>query len=274
MKLEAKSGWISAYKCVGKFWYLRKDGTIHTKLRANKGWFISKQEAEQFLKNWLPSKDLLTKEQVRERAEVSDVSALDCSIEHWKQVVFLGHESDGIKINEDYCALCQRYGCNIGCSRCPLNSCWDESPFRKVVEARDVGDASKFEEASVNMLNELINIRNKKYGNPYMIVKNKIYCADVPITKGKEMVELTVGEVAKRLGIDEVKIIGEVAEQLKEKEKYQFEHGDTAVNVYGGNRIIISIDDNLTAFDKYAVQGRGQKYFEDNNYEKTGNVFE
>ncbi len=275
--------------------FLWKDGTLNYGSTGYKkagdsydkalGYWKTKQEAEQFLKNWLPSKDLLTKEQVRERAGVSDVSALDCSIEHWKQVVFLGYggckKSEEIKMNEDYCALCQRYECGF-CDGCPLETCSDGSLFRAVIDRFGDG-ANEFEEASVNMFNKLINIRNKKYGimkrklpepliNKLIQVNFAEFEAKLMLQdmKGKEMIELTVKEVAERLGVDEVKIVKE--KSIDVEKKYQFKHGDTVVS-FGPKRIIISIAGVLTAFGELSIQGKGQKYFENNNYKLIENVF-
>ena len=234
-------------------YWLIKDGTLtkNCQLVIDNYW-KTKQEAEEFLKNWLPAKDLLTLKQVEERAKVSELSALDCSIEHWKQNVIKG-VTDRKYIKEGYCALCKRDRMN--CAACPLESCGSCSLWRKCNDALFEGTSSQFEQAAINMLNKLIEIRNKKYG----------------IVKGKEMLELTVGEVAKRLGVDEVKIV-------KENPKYQFKSGDIACSKGcgdSGRRIFMQIngclgiyDETGFCFEKINVQEYAKRF----NYKKIGEL--
>ena len=92
------------------------------------------------------------------------------------------------------------------------------------------------------------------------------------------MVELTVGEVAKRLGVDEVKIVKEKP-VMKEEPKYVFKHGDIVTSDGSGStgrRIFIKVDDELKIYTSAGDEMGGaesiQKYAERFNYKKIGEL--
>jgi len=88
--------------------------------------------------NWL------TKQQAKEAARMGDREALECSIEHWRQLSIATAkelnalaQAQGMEaICEFYCALCLRYRTRSrSCSKCPLSQAGHEC------EVVDYGDS-------------------------------------------------------------------------------------------------------------------------------------
>jgi NTP pyrophosphatase (non-canonical NTP hydrolase) len=174
--------------------YIREDGTLRNKYPKR---FKTEQEAQDFLNKWLPNGywygsrneeyfiDWLTQEHIQEQAELGDKEALDCSIEHWKQIVVAGwdvfytaYRRGKVNIYSNYCALCERFKLPspyIGtkCSNCTIatkagvSGCSD-TPHGKARIAFDRRDRQAFESAAVEELNFLIELRNGLFGNPYL----------------------------------------------------------------------------------------------------------
>jgi len=288
--------------------FLRKTGEMREPSVKNYGsygeisYWDSEQEAQQFLDEWLPKgkwfywlgsenryrpttefnnyKDKfeinwLTEEEVKEAAQKGDKEALDCSIEHWKQIVVAGYDEyvrardkGKAAIDEGFCALCQKF--QSAWTLTPF-SCYDcfltkankmcgssKSIYQLVRRAQYTKDKPEFEKSSVDMLNLLVKIRNKKFGNPYL--------------GDKEMKELTVREISEKLGY-EVKVVKE-----QEKPKHQFKAGDVALSEGGDAepRIIFNNHSN----NLRSVHGQtgdktrtlGQKEFEFWNYKYIGRL--
>lgn len=162
----------------------------------------TKQEAQQFLDNWLPQKDWLTEEHIKEQAKISECAALDCSIEHYKQILLVGYDefivAESVSIGLDYCAMCQRikflFGKTHGnCKKCLLckegDLCHNDNEWVKLRVIIYGNQSEGFDEAVIAVLNKLIEIRNKKYGR-----KTMEKMIDV---RGKKVSESTVVEALK-----------------------------------------------------------------------------
>jgi len=210
--------------------YIREDGTLRNCYPKH---FKTEQEAQDFLNKWLPKGhwiewldylfgkvtttdytiDWLTQEHIQEQAELGDKEALDCSIEHWKQIVVAGwdvfytaYRRGKVNIYSNYCALCERFKLPspyIGtkCSNCTIatkagvSGCLD-TPHEKARIAFDRRDKQAFKSAAVEELNFLIELRNELFGNPYSTIKletEKMSDKMIEI-KGKKISEDTIVE--------------------------------------------------------------------------------
>lgn len=216
-------------------YYLWQDGTLQKRCGRSRevdgGWYDSKEEADNFLRNWVPQSGWIDKEVIKLIAQRGDKEALLASITHWKQIVMAGPEEfwksgkEGkVSFNIGYCALCQRYiydakGNNNPCQeKCPLKGCdiW--------VEVTEDLFNNKIDGA-INLLNKLITV----YKNLYQAPVEPGY-----IFKKGDVIECSYGP--KRL------ITGS-----------NFDNGELiAVSFYGN------------------VQANGQKQFEELGYKKVG----
>ena len=269
LSVEHSSGnhwyvWVKTYRHC----WLLPDGTITTdSLAASVNNWKSQQEAQQFLDNWMPQKEQLKIYNIKYYATLSEKEALDCSIEHWKQNVLDVEEAH---LGSSYCAICLKartekdkaVGCGRhgGCCRyCILNDYKNPHPINCCKEY-EAFVGKRTEENAIAMLNKLVLIRNKKYGNFYEEKKmgNKIVFDD-----GKE-----------------VELSKETTERLRKelvKPPYQFKAGDVAKNpsvwIDDPFRIIIDVEGELKSYDR---KGRyfstGQKAFERENYQKIGEL--
>ena len=268
MEFKVKQSWLEYWYIWLGFYpshWLLPEGTITTndKIAEKENW-KTKTEAQQFLDNWMPKKEWLTTDEVRAAAELGELEALDCSIEHWKQNVLnvrMGTSLTG----HDHCAICVRdeilrpddYGPQ--CTECILNN---YLPKKGTTEAC-CDEYNKFrqnptETNAIVMLNKLVEIRNRYVVN---------------YEETKMIKELTVAEISEALGY-EVKV---VKEQPK-PEPYQFKVGDVAVTLTGNYRFIVKINSKLYAVDKYGNElggyemEKGQEHFETYNYKKIGRL--
>lgn len=252
--------------------YLRKDGTIgEAYVGKNEDFwsFKSQQEAQQFLDNWMPDKKLSICD-VKYYSTLSELEALDCSIEHWKQNVL---DVDNANLGDSYCAICLRAKAErdkeigswlngICCNYCVLNDYKKFNNFNCCQEYRDfIG--SRTEENAIAMLNKLVLIRNKKYGIAKQsgnIYEEKKMSNKIVFDDGRE-VELSK-ETTDRL-----------RKELIKPEPYKFKAGDIAY--YGGRsdpcnwRLIISVNGVLTAIGRFGqIRASEQKDFDNCSYKK------
>jgi hypothetical protein len=275
--------------------YIRENGTLggcHPKF------FKTRQEAQDFLNKWLPKRhwvfnfppltgqygktfyriDWLTPEYVQEQAKLGDKEALDCSIEHWKQVVVAGYDefikaqkANRVDIDSFYCALCCRNHLitHLGCSDACLiyrklkSGCSNGTPFRKVTTALAKEDKQAFESAAVEELNFLIELRNELFGNPYLE------------TKEMSTIDERIAQCKKdREAID--RNLKELEEQKEKEKKHQFEPGDVAITRFWqlGPRIILKIrDGEICSFSNLGLyMNHSQREFESNGYEYVGKI--
>lgn len=257
-------------KCVGSYYiapqrgedyreyYLHKDGTLHDTCDRNKGYWSSKAEAQEFLDSWLPQKDWITKEQVKEAAEISDECAHACSINHWKQIV-LASDEEYLKANQAYkvsmketfCSLCKRHFnkntvCTLSNSMCngPCVSEWY--------------DAKKGKKEQIAMLNKLIETYNEHFKKEKKMDTN----LDARIEQNRQDQQ--------KLRDEEQRLLKE----KKEKEKYIFKYGDVAENKYGEVRIIVNTPAGLLSINHFGnwENRKGQWSFENLGYKKIGEL--
>ena len=239
--------------------YLRKDGTVCTGLRGLTDWFDSAEEAQKFLDKWMPRKKPLTEKEVREASLRYEKYALDCSIEHWKQNLL---DVKNATMDDTHCAIClkaQREASpnnpwDFSCKYCILNN------YRFVGDCCEEYRAffnNRTEINAANMLNKLILIRNKKYGNPYVVEEKKM-ANKIVFDDGKE-VELSK-ETTERLRKELVK-----PEPLKA--------GDV-VKAPNGFRVIVKspIDGKLQAFSMCGRWMSDEENFHIWNYKKVGEL--
>lgn len=278
LKVEYSSGnyWYIFVDTYRSCWLL-SDGTITTKssVACHNNW-KTEQEAQQFLDSWMPRKKQLTISEVKATAAILDEkAALDCSIEHWKQNVL--NVGDAC-VGSSYCAVCERaeierddaIGSRVNgskCLYCILNN-YTQSKYNCCKEYRDFVD-NETEENAITMLNKLVLIRNKKYGNPYEEKKkmaNKIVFDD-----GKE-VELSK-ETTERLRKELVKL------------KIEWRHGDIALSYWWEKelkkRLILIRDGKIELYSEKGdslYSGMGQDYIkgqmEECGYKRIGNLFD
>jgi len=167
--------------------YLWKDGTLNkgstgyykagqpTDMSKAPGYWKTEQEAQQFLDNWMPRKERLNVREVEFAAKVNEEVALDCSIEHWKQNVL---DVNNAHVGSSYCAVCLRAEEKSGvmdkgqCVSCILNN-YTINTTNCCKEYKDFCNR-RTEENAIAMLNKLVLIRNKKYGNPYIVEEKKM----------------------------------------------------------------------------------------------------
>jgi hypothetical protein len=243
------------------YFYLRKDGTIHTSLRGGEDWFKNKQEAQQFLDAWMPQKKRLSKSHVEWAARSSELEALDCSIEHWKQNLL---DVDNAILGSPHCAICMRANNRIRdihdrcCNHCILND-YENLPVNCCEEYKAFADSysGRTEENAIAMLNKLIIIRNKEYGNPYEKAEVK-KMANIEFDDGVK-VELSK-ETTERL-----------RKELVKPKPYQFKAGDVIENRDGHKRIIAGYSNELKSFNLGGLpRSIGQYDFELWGYKKIG----
>lgn len=256
----------------GRYIWLLPDGTITANYidAKNKNW-KTEQEAQQFLDNWMPRKKKLGFYEVEIAAKGCEQEALDCSIEHWKQNVL---DVEHANLGSPYCAVCVKAGVErdeaIGSWRNGRACRWCIVNDYKILNSTNCCKeyaafcGNRTEENAIAMLNKLVLIRNKKYGNPY-----KQYNVGIDLAKEKKMTkEMTVAQVAKELGYD-VKI---VKESVKPK-PYQFKAGDVVENSFRDKRIIVRLDGKLTAIGMNGTErSRSQEEFEIAGYKKIGEL--
>jgi len=272
----------------GKGWYLWHDGTIHNvayDIKANKldeGYWTSKQEAQQFLDDWLPQKDWITQEQVKQAAEHSDEMALMCSLNHWKQMLlagkdkyFVGVYEEKVNHTQDYCALCKRHKSE---RNCPLEKNCDS---HCVPEYRDWSRPT-WEEGHIRMLNKLQETYNKLYIDAKDVPNGEalfwcdsggVYWNDKKVVnfKGKKMKEIEI----KGKKFSEETIVEALKAHVGFEETYQFKAGDVCINDFGDKRIICKSNSasELVSFNSEGkAQSVGQSGFELMGYEKIGEL--
>jgi hypothetical protein len=292
------------------FWYLRRDGTLHRLLRGREDYFNSPEEARQFLNRWSPKGVWLAKGYVKYKAEQGDKEALDCSIEHWKQIVLAGRKkyrynnlSQKVGMEGDYCALCKRRAI-IGrvCSEaCPLKSCGNDTAWDKASSAIWSTKAD-FTEKTIDMLNHLVRIRNKLYGNPVDTFKRyespvfdtapksvptptfsglTLKTEEKPFWKKKSEAskkmaakEMTVKEIGEKLGYD-VKV---VKESVKKEPEVVAKHGDILEDSRGVRLVVIKVNGRLESYPNNVGSvpvwpTRPEDLIKHCNYKIVGNVF-
>jgi len=100
--------------------------------------------------------DWLTKKQVKEASEAGTAEALQCSIDHWKQLrdctpdeLRDTYNSDLVHTGRAFCALCQRFDtANNSCGGCPLyessNQCTSTCNNRAYNEADEAVEAKRY----------------------------------------------------------------------------------------------------------------------------------
>jgi hypothetical protein len=210
----------------------------------------------------------LAKGYVKYKAEQGDKEALDCSIEHWKQIVLAGWDKycearDKNKVGRDgdYCALCKRRVIiRRVCSEvCPLKSCGNDTAWDKASSAIK----ADFTEKTIDMLNHLVRIRNKLYGNPYVIEEKKM-----------AVKEMTVKEIGEKLGYD-VKV---VKESVKKEPEVVAKHGDILEDSRGVRLVVIKVNGRLESYPNNVGSvpvwpTRPEDLIKHCNYKIVGNVF-
>jgi hypothetical protein len=250
--------WI--HSNVGKIsYYLWHDGTIRniacsSRKTFSEGWWKTKEEAEQFLRDWLPQKEWLSKDHIKDMANWSDKIAHSCSINHWKQMILnfddlrSAFAHDLVSTGVSYCALCTRHLnkntiCTLKNKTCKYGECVDE--WCRSSDA----DLNRF----IDMYNKLVTTYNDNFGEKKMDSN-----LDSKIAQVSNDIKLLEDEKKK------------LEDEKKKKEQYIFVKGDLAVN---GNakRLIINIDGKLAAVNGHGnIQGYGQSFFEWHNYKKIG----
>lgn len=250
-------------------WYLRKNGTVQGTLKDGSDWFETKQQAQQFLDNWFPQKDWLTQGYVKEQAKISECAALDCSIEHYKQILLAGYDSfmearnKGLAgIKDLFCAMCQRKNSLASiltsCKEyCLLNKegqlcCNEWRDLKAIIISRK---EKEFDKAVTAVLNKLIEIRSKHFGRKEM---DKMI--DV---KGKKVSESTVVEaLEKHCGFEE-------------KKEYVPQAGHVVQSWKGEERFVIKLgcSGELATIDKSgAIISRSRGKFSGCNYKYLGKL--
>jgi len=239
MKTITVVDWIS----IGNGYYVWHDGTIHygategnTKDMYNRGWWHTKEEADKFLREWLPQSPWLDKEAVKLAAGRSDMSALLSSITHWRQIVVNWDSfreadfEDKVGTHADYCALCQRH---LGNGDCPLRKecdghCCDE--WKHFTSEETLENAIEMHNRLVTLLNQWKELKAKS-----------------KIEESKKM-EFKPGEVVEWVhdggGVIDIRIIAMIAGEL------------VAIDLNG-----------------YVVS-RGQRDFEMLGYQKVGRIID
>lgn len=287
---------------IGHYTYLWKDGTLNKEgtgyIKAGSpkemsdapGYWKIGQEAQQFLDSWMPRKRSLTISHVERMSKLSKKEALDCSIEHWKQNVLDVENAD---IGSSYCAICMRAGDNNilsgqeRCKRCIVN---DYKWIEDINCCKEYNDfcVNRTEENAIAMLNKLVLIRNKKYGNPYIekaLKTNLQKAVSATATIYDEYVkmnELFGGNKMSKIVFDdgvEVKLSKETTDRLRKElvKPYQFKAGDVAKHsstwVDDVIRIIVRADGKLKSYDRRGkYYSTGQKKFEQEGYKKIGEL--
>lgn len=258
------------YVSAGIWNFLYKDGTITTDYRvAEINNWKTQREAQQFLDYWMPRKEQLTISEVKEVVKFDNEKiALDCSIEHWKQNVL---DVGGANVGSSYCAMCVRAGQNDTlsgterCKHCIVNDYkWSELNCCK--EYEDFVE-NKTEENATAMLNKLVLIRNKKYGNPYNVEEKKM--AKIEFDDGVK-----------------VELSKETTERLRKelvKPEIEWKHGDIALSHWLGEqkRLILIEDGKIKIYQhngSLLYSDCSQDYIKDRmeeyKYERIGNLFD
>lgn len=261
LKLTVKEIYISHYVEGVSNWYMRKDGTLYSH---SPSYWKTKKEAQQFLDSWLPKEKRLTVSDVSFDAQLGEKEALDSSIEHWKQNVL---DVENANLGSSYCAICvqaeknRRWGGISACQYCILNNYTKPGGVNCCKEYEAFVD-NKTEENAIAMLNKLVLVRNKKYGNR----RYGNFYEEKQMSK-----EMTVAQVAKELGYD-VKIVKESVKP----EPYQFKAGDVVDGTYTGKRIVVKQrNSTLIAVDMCGMPqdgGTGGSNFTGCGYNKVGEL--
>ena len=257
----------NAYIGTGMGTSLWKNGTL--KYYAKDRW-DSVQQAQQFLDSWLPPKEWITQEYVKEQAKISGCAALDCSITHWKQILLAGY--DGYKkayylhkttMDGEFCALCMYKQIHYKhCSDCILGDCNKE---KSLWQKTSYATKDNWEKSIIPLLNKLITIRNEKYGNPYL-EEQKMSDGMIEIN-GQKFSESTILEWAK----------GALKKACKSEEKYIFKAGDVVeyrANGMVSRRVVVNVNDKLwgISVDNGRNTVTGQDNFEAFGYKKIGEL--
>lgn len=154
--------------------------TDNSKLASGSGLlFESKSDAEKFLKHWSPAKGFMSKRNAENCSFIGECQALDCAIEHWKQVYFNVLEGDD-HVGSATCSLCLRSKrvksiTESACQKCILND-YSHRTYADRIGGNDYFGSSCCVEYSeftdkastanaLAMLNTLVELRNKKYGH-------------------------------------------------------------------------------------------------------------
>lgn len=277
LRVEYSSGnyWYIWLKIDGCTHWLLPDGTITTAYtNATINNWKTEQEAQLFLDSWMPRNKQLTISEVSEAATFSEKLALDYSIEHWKQNVL---DVENANLGSSYCAVCEKAAGNgirisgisrgINCilnnySGCSANCCKEYEDFVN----------NRTEENAIAMLNKLVLIRNKKYGNPYREDKKMSSIINI---SGRYFSEETVEEALRKHCDFKSDIIPKVG----------WKHGDIALSYWISSkplkRLILIEDGKIKVYSEKGrriYSGRNQEYIkeqmESNKYEKIGNLFD
>lgn len=139
--------------------------------------FKSKEDAERFLKNWKPAPGFISKINAEFYAAGSECQALDCAIEHWKQVYLDVIEGDK-HIGPETCALCIRSKrikliTDSACAKCILNGYKETTYADRIGNYYFLSCCAEYQafvdeastEHALAMLNTLVGLRNDKYGH-------------------------------------------------------------------------------------------------------------
>lgn len=240
-----------------KDYELNTDGTLE-RCKIGKRLFKNIGEAQKFLDKWMPRNGWLTQEQVCEESQKGDKEALDCSIEHWKQIVLDVKES-GNQLGPYTCAMCQRYG---SCKRCPVNHYEKYSDTHLLAGCcKEYDDFAAHEtlDNAIKMLNKLVSLRNRMFGNPYLETKEmkeieidgRMFSEDTIKEALKNHVDFTVKEVP-----------------------HQFKAGEVVETPEGGRRIIVKErkTGRLAAYFRDGYWASDEQDFQKWNYKKIGRI--
>ena len=248
--------------------------------------FDTKDKAEKFLDKWLPKLhwiefggcstndnnfaiDWLTVDEIKKRAGLGDKEALDCSVEHWKQIAVAGYEEykktkkkSKTGTGARYCALCKRNNCRcttcLICQNVKHIACYG-TPHVAVRTALENNSKEEFEKAAIEELNFLVKLRNELYGDPY---KENKEMRTINID-GKEFSEETVKEALKK-HCD--------FEEGKKEERHIFKPGDVALYEGMINEPRIILKGKATDFEGVEHCKSGQKDFEYCDYRYIGQI--
>lgn len=122
----------------------------------------------------------LTTDYIQAQAQKGRRQALECSIEHWRQLAGATYNSIKraidkglVDVGSDYCALCEKYYSDFHCGPCPLcrhqkNECGANTQWGKVTKGEFFCQPTKrrypaFHREAKKMLKVLRQVHKKLY---------------------------------------------------------------------------------------------------------------
>jgi len=155
--------------------FLHRDGTIHTPTTwtlADGAW-KTRREAQEFLDEWLPQSEWLSRSAIGNAAKESEKDALWYSILHWRQIIIKGIDeyrkgtaAGKVGTYNKYCAICLR--CCHKHIICPLrgNICGGRCIGEWANARRGLTYGSL--DGAIGLHNKMVKIYNEKYEDKIM----------------------------------------------------------------------------------------------------------